>query len=305
MTHAIIRSEPQQYFFDSSFQMFLLDRKVQRVSSHTIRFYTTLIRPFLIWCADAQNIRDLGAIKPTHIRAHLLALHERELSSNSVHAAARALRAFFNFCVREELLTTSPMTKVTMPKVDRPILPSFEVADIEKMLKACKRAREQAIVLVLLDTGCRAAELLNLNGGDIDVPQGIVHIRKGKGGKDRIAYLGNRSRKMMLRYYLERGQPGETEPVWVHAKRGTRLTDSGLRQLFERLGIASGVNHCHPHTFRRTFALWSLRNGMSIYHLQRLMGHSDLTVLRQYLALVESDLKAAHVRYGAVDNMIG
>ena len=305
MMHAIIRSESQQYFFDNSFQMFLLDRKVQRLSSHTLRFYSTQVRPFLIWCAETHSIGALGAIKPLHVRAYLLSLHERELSSNSVHAAARGMRAFFNFCVREELLTVSPMAKVTMPKVDRPILPSFEPGDIEQILKSCSGARERAIVLVLLDTGCRAAELLHMNGSDIDVPQGIVHIRKGKGGKDRIAYLGNRSRKIMLRYYLERGQPGETDPVWVHAKRGTRLTDSGLRQLFERIGNASGVKHCHPHTFRRTFALWSLRNGMSIYHLQRLMGHSDLTVLRQYLALVESDLKAAHVRYGAVDNMMG
>jgi integrase/recombinase XerD len=219
-----------------------------------------------------------------------------------------ALRAFFNFCVREELLTFLAMAKVTMPKVDRPILPSFEPGCRYRTncLKSCKGGAIGPSYLVLLDTGCRAAELLHMNGGDIDVPQGIVHIRKGKGGKDRIAYLGNRSRKMMLRYYLERGQPGETEPVWVHAKRGGHaLPTPGCASCLNVWGKASGVNHCHPHTFRRTFALWSLRNGMSIYHLQRLMGHSDLTVLRQYLALVESDLKAAHVRYGAVDNMIG
>lgn len=55
--------------------------------------------------------------------------------------------------------------------------------------------------------------------------------------------------------------------------------------------------------FRRTFALYSLRNGMDIYTLQRLMDHEDLTVLRRYLALVEGDLQAAHRRFGVVDNL--
>jgi site-specific recombinase XerD len=63
------------------------------------------------------------------------------------------------------------------------------------------------------------------------------------------------------------------------------------------------VEHCNPHTFRRTFALWSLRNGMSIYHLQKLMGHSDLTTLLKYLGLTKEDLKDAHEQYGPADNM--
>jgi integrase/recombinase XerD len=71
----------------------------------------------------------------------------------------------------------------------------------------------------------------------------------------------------------------------------------------KRLGKRAGVEHCHPHTFRRTFALWSLRAGMSIYHLQRLMGHADITVLRQYLDLVTEDVQAAHQAAGIVDKL--
>ena len=84
----------------------------------------------------------------------------------------------------------------------------------------------------------------------------------------------------------------------------TRLTDSGLRLMLRRLGKRADVEHCHPHTFRRTFALWSLRAGMNIYALQRIMGHSDLTILRRYLALTEQDLQTAHRRFGAVDSML-
>ncbi len=73
----------------------------------------------------------------------------------------------------------------------------------------------------------------------------------------------------------------------------------------ERLRKRSGVATCTAHTFRRTFALNCLRNGMNIYVLARLMGHADITILRQYLPLIEDDLQDAHARFGAVDNLHG
>ena len=72
----------------------------------------------------------------------------------------------------------------------------------------------------------------------------------------------------------------------------------------ERLRRRSGVAACKCHTFRRTFAITCLRNGMNIYVLARLMGHVDITVLRHYLALVQEDLQEAHVRFGAVDHLL-
>jgi integrase/recombinase XerD len=74
--------------------------------------------------------------------------------------------------------------------------------------------------------------------------------------------------------------------------------------MLRKLGVAADVQPCNPHCFRRTFALWSVRNGMNLYALQRMMGHSDIAILRRYLALVEADLQEAHARFGAVDNAL-
>lgn len=229
-------------------------------------------------------------------------LQPRNLSDHSIHAAARALRAWFNFCVSEELIAESPMKKVSIPKVDKRILPAFTEGDVKQVLAACSGSRDKAILLFLLDTGCRASEFIGLNGGDVNLKDGTARIRQGKGRKDRVVYLGSRTRRAMLRYFLDRGgAPGAAEPVWTNERSGARLKDSGLRQLLERLSIRAGVEHCHPHTFRRTLALWSLRSCMSLYHLQRLIRHEDIAVLRQYLALVDTDLNAAHEKFGAVD----
>ena len=92
-------------------------------------------------------------------------------------------------------------------------------------------------------------------------------------------------------------------PVWASRNTGERLTANGLRQIVTRIGERAGVAHCHPHTFRRTFALWSLRGGMDVHTLAALMGHADIHVLKQYLALTGSDLQRAHKEAGPVDRM--
>jgi site-specific recombinase XerD len=196
------------------------------------------------------------------------------------------------------------MRKVKMPRLDKDIPPAFTPDDVHKLLQTCKTARDSAIVLCLLDSGCRAAEFVALNVGDIDLKTGTVAIRQGKGRKDRTAFLGTKARKALVRYAMERGRPAPNEPLWLSESTRERLTDFGLRQALERIARRAEVENCHPHTFRRTFALWSLRAGMNIYALQAIMGHSDLTILRRYLALVEEDLQEAHRKHGAVDNML-
>jgi integrase/recombinase XerD len=73
-----------------------------------------------------------------------------------------------------------------------------------------------------------------------------------------------------------------------------------VRDIGERAGLKKRLG---PHAFRRTFATWSLRNGIDLEQLRQLMGHSDYTVLRQYLALVEADLKQAHKQHSPLNNL--
>jgi site-specific recombinase XerD len=284
-----------------AYEMFRMDCEARRFTESTLRFYRFRLFPFIHWCEE-KGIVSLRAITSSHIRIYLVSLQERGLGGYSQHAAARAIKTFLRFCVREELLPDTPMKRVSMPRVDRPILPAFDQAGISRIMAAITTDRDKAIVLCLLDTGCRAAEFVAWNGGDVDMSAGTVQVRRGKGGKGRVVYLGKKARKTLLRYYMRRGTPGPDEPVWLSLRGGRRLTTWGLGQLLKRIGTAAGVEYCTPHTFRRTFALWSLRNGMNIYALQRLMGHAGLEVLQRYLALVEHDLGNAHDAASPVDN---
>lgn len=285
--------------------LFELDNRARRFSPRTHQFYRFHLTPFAAWCAG-HNAATVDAVTPALIRGYLVHLQDpdRGLADNTIHGSARAIKTFFNFCVREELIERSPMRKVTMPKVGKVILPAFTVDDARRLLAACETIRDRAAILFLLDTGLRASEFINLDGQDVDLHLGSVRVRRGKGDKDRMVYLGAHAAKALARYYLRVGKPGKDEPVWRGEKGGYRLTTAGLRHLLRRVGVRAKVDHCSPHTFRRTFALWSLRAGMSIYHLQRLMGHEDITTLRRYLALAEYDLQDAHARHGAVDSIL-
>ncbi len=281
---------------------FLIDCRARRLAAGTIDFYRAKLRVFLAYL-QGEEVQTVDAITPAVIRAYLAGMQDRGLKAHTQHASARAIRTWCNWLAAEGEIAQSPMKRVRMPKLDNPILPAFTPEEVQALLDACLISRDKAIVFVLLDTGVRARELLALDVGDVDLTTGAVMVRQGKGGKDRIVYLGAKTRQALQRYLRRRQDVsmGASSPLWV-SRSGGRLKLAGLRQVLRRLAERSGVEHCHPHRFRRTFALWSLRAGMDIYSLQRLMGHADLDMLRRYLAQVEGDLRTAHHKFGAVDS---
>lgn len=283
-----------------AFDMFMLECEARRFTQATQIHYKSRVGAFVAFC-NAETCNTLQDITPTLVRRFMVSLQAKGLAAYTQHAYYRAIRAWLNFCVAEEMLTTSPLAKVKAPKLPKLILPALTVEQAKKVIVACKSDREHATVLFLLDTGVRAAELCGLNGSDINTKSGAVMIRQGKGQKDRQVYLGTKARKHLLRYYIERGRPEDKQPVWISEKTGKRLTRSGLAQMLRKLSKRAGVT-VTAHMLRRTFALWSLRSGMNIYVLQRLMGHEDIAILRRYLELVEDDLQQGHERFGAVDN---
>ncbi len=292
------------YSLYDGLDIFLLDCEARRLTAGTLQFYRSKLRIFLSWC-DEEGVGQMENLTSHHIRRFLVSIQHQGLSSQYQHNLARAIRAFLNFCVRDELLETSPFDRVQMPRVEKKILHAFSVHDIQRILRSCTSDRDRAICLFLLDSGLRASELIALVINDMNADTGEVSVRAGKGQKQRTCYVGVKTRKQLKRYLASRPEAVDQAPLFASENTGDHLTVDGLVQIMARLQRRSGVEHCTCHTFRRTFALTCLRNGMNIYILARLMGHSDIVVLRKYLDLVEADLQKAHKEFGAVDSLIG
>ena len=175
-------------------------------------------------------------------------------------------------------------------------------------MRTCRRRaffgnRDRAVLLCLLDTGCRAGEFAAINIGDVDVGAGQILIRASKGGKPRMVFLGSKSRRALVNYLRHVGNREESAALWV-TREGRRLSCSGLRDIVRRRAKRASVPAPTLHSFRRAFALGCLRRGIDIYSLQRLMGHASLSILRRYLAQTTGDLQRAHRRSGPVDNLL-
>jgi site-specific recombinase XerD len=286
---------------DDALDIFMLDVQARRLTEHTTKFYQSTLHIFITWC-KSQGIEHLHQVTRAHWRMFLAGLEKQGLSSATQHKYARALKAFFNFAVNDELLEASPFAKVQMPKLEQKVLKSFTQDEIKRILKACLNERDKAIVLMLLDSGLRANELASLNVQDIDLKTGAVTVHNGKGQKGRITYIGARTRKQLLRYFAARGRPQGSSAAFVSENTGKRLTVWGVGQAMGRIGERAGV-HVTCHAFRRTFAIEFLRGGGNIYVLAKLMGHAGIEMLRRYLAITDDDLKAAHEKYSPGDNM--
>jgi integrase/recombinase XerD len=200
----------------------------------------------------------------------------------------------------------NPIHKIKAPKLPEMILNPVDIQDVFFMVDTCKPNtildfRDKAILLFLLDTGVRANELLNMNLADINLMNGSIIIQQGKGNKQRIVFLGKKSRKA-LRAYIKRRQDNNAY-LWI-TDDVEKLEYPGLRKIIIRRAKLAGINPPSIHSFRRAFAINMLRAGVDVFSLQKLMGHADLKVMRRYLAQTTDDIAQAHRIGSPVDNQI-
>jgi site-specific recombinase XerD len=289
---------------EDSVRLFLLDRQAARATAKTIQTYSYVLNSFSEWLLS-HGVSDVSHMLAQHIRAYLVHLQEKGHKDTTQHCHARVIRTWCNWLVAEGDLAQSPMARVKMPRLEQRIPPPFSRDDIVALLGACNRhdpmgARNQAIILCLLDSGLRAEEFVKLQIGDVNMTTGLVTVL-GKGHKQRTVRLGAKARAAIRRMLAFRRNTGPNEPLWtVHFEQGA-LTLHGLQIMLHRLGERAGVVPCSPHRFRRTFALWCLRAGMNLHDLRLLMGHSQVSILARYLALGGEDVERVHEKYSPVD----
>jgi integrase/recombinase XerD len=282
---------------------FLIDRKAQNLAEGSIKFYRAKLGIFVKYC-DSQVISDFTQITPNNIRQLLLYLEAQGHNPGGIHSVYRAVKAFLRWYENEAEPDgwKNPIRKVKAPRVSLEPLEPAALEDISKLLDTCDKntlvgIRDYAILLSLLDTGARAMEFINIDLHDANLITGEILIRQGKGRKPRTVYLGRKSRKA-VRAYLKRRRDRHPA-LWVTAN--DRITYDGLRTVIARRAKIAGIRPPSLHSFRRAFAINSLRAGVDVYSLQALLGHKSLTVLQRYLKVSNEDVKLAQEKGSPVD----
>ena len=154
---------------------------------------------------------------------------------------------------------------------------------------------ENACLLVMLHSGLRVGECVDLHLQDLDLPGKRLIIREGKGQQDRLVYLSDNA-CLAIQLYLcnVQRQPGDF--IWLQ-KNGQPFSAEAMRHHVVRIGVASGIEHLHPHRLRHTCATRLLNAGMDIIQIQKLLGHEDLNTTMIYARVQDATVEADYRRF--------
>lgn len=293
-------------YLQTAIEAFLIDRRAQNFARGTLVFYSHTLKAFTDF-AESRALKAIEDITPGDIKEFMLHLEQSGHTPGGVHCAFRAVKTFLIWFENEFEPDNwkNPIKKTKPPKLAIEPIQGVDITEFDYLLSACTgRAftaiRDKALFYFMLDTGARARELLSIDLSDCEFTSGRVMIRQGKGRKPRIIYFGKRTRKTIREYLKSRTDSNPA--LWI-SDDGERLGYTGLRLLIRRRAKKAGIEPPSPHDFRRGFALAYLRAGGDIFTLQKLMGHSDIQVLRRYLAQTDTDTQEGHSRYGPVDRL--
>ena len=292
-------------------------------SPKTVIWYSANLRHFHRYL-QARHLSDsIGDIDIQVLREYVLYLLKKNkfahhpytpeqpefISAATVHGHVRTLRAFFSWLVREELAENDLGRSLKPPKVPKKIVSTLSDEEIRAILNTLDPrnpcdARNQTILAILLDTGLRIKELIDLRMADLNLDQGFLKVM-GKGQRERIVPIGNNAQRALQRYLFRyRPQPAHSgiENVFLSTSGGP-LTENTIKLMFARLARRSGVSRLHAHLCRHTFATRFLINGGNVFALQQILGHSTLEMVRHYVSLASSDVTMQHRRFSPLDRL--
>ena len=210
----------------------------------------------------------------------------------SVEWALCAARGFLRWAaLRGHVLEELDRLILVRPSARLPrAIPEEEVRRlIEEGPRGRCAKRDRALLELLYGTGLRASETVGLAMGDVDLSEGVLLVRRGKGAKDRVVPFGERVRQAILAYLREE-RPGSTGPLFLSA-RGSGLRSQGLAAVVRRAARHAGLRRrVSPHRLRHSYATHLLRHGAPLVALKALLGHASLVSTEVYLAVETSDL---------------
>ena len=271
-------------------QAFLNALRIQGRSENTIAHYNYVIKRLMKW-SDIP-IQDY---KIDHLRDYLGYEKDRGISNGTLESNRQVFSAFFGWLHREGLILRDPVTNLGTIKVPKRIRHAYSDIDVEMMKQCVKHIRDKAIVCFLLSTGCRIGEMVQLNRDSIDISAQECTVI-AKGNKEKVLYFDAETRVLLEQYLKQRTDSNEALFVHIRPPFG-RIQPGGVRIMMTKIQSASGVEHIHPHKFRRTRATRLIKHGMPIEEVATILGHEKLDTTMKYIAMDKQDIKSAYQKY--------
>ena len=288
--------------------------KTQRqYSERTLEQYETELGTFYNFLKDqyGENQHDITEIDILLTKEYLFSFSDSH-SKKSRSKKLSILRGFFQYYLTQDVIKMNPCKYIDLPKQDKK-LPRYvsdsEVSYIFDNLFALDSAfyqRDLLIIAILFGSGLRVSELVDLELQDMLITERRVHVRSGKGAKERFAPLSdiaiqayqtymNDLRTMLL---LKSHNPQQA--VFLN-KLGTPLSARGVQYLLQKIGRQLGVRSFSPHMLRHSFASTLLNHGMDLRSVQELLGHESIASTQIYTHIDMQETQKQYDKFHAID----
>lgn len=271
---------------------FLSAKKIEGCSIKTIEYYRNIILKM------TMSIKKLiKTITTEDLRKYLSDYKEENNSSlTTIDNMRRIFSSFFAWLEDENYIVKSPARRIHRVKTAKIMKNTFSDENIEQMRDLCKNdIRNLVLIELLLTTGMRVGELVNLNISDINFEERSC-IVLGKGNKQREVYFDAKT-KIHLQEYLENRNDNEIALFVSKNKPHQRLSISGIELIIRNIGKNINIDKAYPHKFRRTLATMAIDKGMPIEQVQKLLGHVKIETTMHYAMVNQNNVKISHRKY--------
>jgi integrase/recombinase XerD len=297
---------------DGRIRAFLVNLEARAYSPSGVESHRWALKQFLAWAESRGLTRPEPFTRPLLEEYQLFLFHYRSprtgkpLATNSQLARLGCIQRFFAWLCRSGVLLANPAADLDLPRKQARNLPkSLSEAEITRLLDLPDLTspfglRDRTILELFYATGIRRAEMANLDLGDFDPALQTLHIRRGKGGKDRVLPVGGRAAHWLNRYCAE------VRPLFAHLPTetglflsgyATRLTKAYLGTWVSGLMRQAGITKPGScHLFRHSCATHMLEGGADIRYIQAMLGHARLDTTQIYTHVSIRALQDVHAR---------
>ena len=323
--------------FDWQISDFMIYCRSRQLRPRTMSSYEQALRLFERWCKEQHDITTVDKVTENIMRQYINSLQERgkytfysddkakdinhpdrrrdfrkPISVITINSYIRELRVFFNWLDGEYLIKRNPMKKIRQLKENRVAKEYLTDEEFRRLVGQLDKSyfsehRDFAMIHLMLDSGVRLGECTCILISDLNLTARAIQMRAEitKGRKDRMVFFSSKTEIILRRWIQYKDRYVTTDYLFPVKATGYKIDVSNFETNFKhylrRAGLKENVS---PHCLRNNFAKRCLMNGMDIYTLSKLLGHSSVTVTEQaYLDLTDEDIGKRYQHYSPLSSM--
>jgi integrase/recombinase XerC len=272
----------------------------RNVSAYTVRNYRNDLLEFFHF-VRGKEIESLKDVNKLTLRAYLAQLMEQGYAKSSIARKLSAIRSFYRYLMREEMISASPAATTVSPKLDKRLPVFLTVEEAKRLVESPDLSRPQgqrdrALLELLYASGLRVSELVNMNLEQVNLSTDEIRVW-GKGAKERVVLIGGPAARA-LDTYISQGRrellgAKKNNALFV-SRYGGRLPARTVQKILTK--YARNINKkVHPHILRHTFATHLLDGGADLKVVQELLGHADLSSTQIYTHVTRSQARKIYL----------